>query len=171
MKMVSGIASSIIDKFCSAMSGYYPGEYRQWASVTSDYMVLRETRCQPNTTLALQINLTVLSNLVFNPERVFWTHLLCKSIAKLRTFIIILNETFYISVYLILFSGVNSVTKTLFKTGGQLPTARVVSKTVLGPTSNLSLEHSHFLMVFGSFLDHEFSLSPESGGSDAPTIS
>ena len=167
--MVSGTASSIIDKFCLAMSGYYPGD-RQWDNRLSEYMVLRDplsAKYNP----ALQINLTVLSNLVFNPKSVFWTHLFCKSIAKLRTFIIILNETFYISDHLILFPGVNSGTKTLFKTGGQLPTARVVSKTVLGPTSNLSLEHSHFLMVFGSFLDHDFSLSPESGGSDAPTIS
>ena len=42
MKMVSRIASSIIDKFCLEMSGYYPGEYRQRAIITSDYMVLRD---------------------------------------------------------------------------------------------------------------------------------
>lgn len=66
--------------------------------------------------------------------------------------------------------GENSVRSTLFKSGGALPTARLVSRTVIDQTSNLSSEHSHLMMAYGSFLDHDMSLSPETGGPEASVI-
>ena len=60
--------------------------------------------------------------------------------------------------------GRDTATATYFKTNGPLPTARLVSRTVMEQTSNLSSEFSHLMMGYGQFLDHDITISPEAGG-------
>lgn len=49
-------------------------------------------------------------------------------------------------------------------TGTVLPAPRSVSVTIHGTRNNESKDHSHLLMNFGQFIDHDLTLSPESGG-------
>ncbi|XP_067938459.1 chorion peroxidase-like [Watersipora subatra] len=60
--------------------------------------------------------------------------------------------------------GFNAPTSQYFFSPGELPTARQVSTGVLTIRSNRSARNTHLLMSFGQFLDHDFALSPESGG-------
>ena len=60
--------------------------------------------------------------------------------------------------------GINTPTESLFVTGGPLPPARVVTRTVHATISDVSNQHSHLMMNFGQFLDHDVTLSPEAGG-------
>ncbi|KAF6029146.1 hypothetical protein EB796_012543 [Bugula neritina] len=57
--------------------------------------------------------------------------------------------------------GVESPTRTFFRSAGDLPSARMVSLVVHETTSNLSNRNSHLLMNFGQFTDHDVTLSPE----------
>ncbi|XP_067938829.1 peroxidasin-like [Watersipora subatra] len=59
--------------------------------------------------------------------------------------------------------GINSARLTYFSSSGQLPSARSVSLAVFHTTSNVSFWHSHLLMNFGQFLDHDLTLTPEGG--------
>ena len=61
-------------------------------------------------------------------------------------------------------AGKDEVTKTFFQSPGLLPTARNVSVIVMGEISNISSEHSHLLMGYGQFLDHDITISPEADG-------
>ena len=61
-------------------------------------------------------------------------------------------------------AGKDLVRSTYFESNGLLPTARFVSRTVMGQTSNLSNEHSHLMMGYGQFLDHDITISPEAEG-------
>lgn len=60
--------------------------------------------------------------------------------------------------------GKNSPTKKRYKSRGDLPSARTVSVTVHVMTSNMSREHSHLLMGYGQFLDHDITHTPEAAG-------
>ncbi|KAF6029144.1 hypothetical protein EB796_012541 [Bugula neritina] len=67
--------------------------------------------------------------------------------------------------------GVNAPRSTFFRTKGDLPTARAVSVAVHETTSNISRQHSHLMMNFGQFTDHDLTLSPEAfgeGGVESP---
>lgn len=50
------------------------------------------------------------------------------------------------------------------KTDDYLPTPRRVSLNIHMETSNLSRTHTHMIMNWGQFIDHDITLSPESGG-------
>lgn len=67
-------------------------------------------------------------------------------------------------VFLFLFTGFNSPRRNYFKTGTVLPTPRRVTLAVHTVTSNETRSMVHLLMNFGQFLDHDITLSPESGG-------
>ena len=61
-------------------------------------------------------------------------------------------------------TGINSARKSFFKSTGNLPTSRAVSKGIVEPTANLSSKHSHLMMGYGQFLDRDITISPEAGG-------
>ena len=59
--------------------------------------------------------------------------------------------------------GVSDARKQHFHTESKLPHARHVSLSINLIRSNLSTKHNHLLMSFGQFIDHDLTLSPESG--------
>lgn len=61
------------------------------------------------------------------------------------------------------FVGVGAVRKTHFSSNGNLPNARTISLRIHITNSNASTKHSHLLMAFGQFTDHDMTLSPETG--------
>ena len=61
-------------------------------------------------------------------------------------------------------AGFNTPKRYYYKTRNVMPTPRRVTVTIHAVTSNESRTMSHLLMNFGQFIDHDITLSPESGG-------
>ena len=83
----------------------------------------------------------------------------------------ILKNKLFLSKHLLCLNlGINSPTNSQFVSGGPLPTARTVSLNVHVTVSDLSNQHSHLMMNFGQFVDHDITLSPESVGQGGAEI-
>jgi len=75
-----------------------------------------------------------------------------------------------IVIPLTLHTGFNSPRIMYHYSKDMLPSARRVSLEIHHTTSNISNDHSHLLMNWGQFIDHDITLSPESGSEGGEEI-